>query len=205
MFISRRIAKPHPGKMDLVMERTHQLAGILSRHGAYTRIAQVVAGAGAGDFHVYARYDSMAAGTGANAAMVNAPAYKKLMADRAANPAADVTGPEVFRSIWGEMNPEDTVRMHRTYAIQRSHLKAAIGLLEEIGTLVKDEPVTVMAGVPVLASRMDTMTVVYGFADMHAFGEGVDRIGMSPEFQDIVNRADEVGTLFESRVLRSIS
>lgn len=205
MFISRRIARPHPGKIDLVMERTHQLAGILSRHGATTRISRVVAGAGAGDIHVYARYDTMAAGTGANVAMMNDPAYKKLMADRGANPAADVTGPEVFRSIWGEMNPSDTVRMQRTYAMQRSNMKAAIGLLEEIGTLMKGEPVTVMAGIPVLASRMDTMTVVYGFADMHAFGDGVDRIGMSPEFQDIVTRADEVGTLFESRVLQAIS
>jgi hypothetical protein len=61
-----------------------------------------------------------------------------------------------------------------------------------------------MAGIPVLASRMDTMTVVYSFADMHAFGDGVDRIGMSPEFQNIVTRADELGTLFESRVLRAI-
>ena len=109
MFISRRIARPHPGKIDLVMDRTHQLAGILSRHGASTRISRVVAGAGAGDIHVYARYDTMAAGTGANVAMMNDPAYKKLASERGANPAADVTGPEVFRSIWGAMNPSDTV------------------------------------------------------------------------------------------------
>ena len=51
---------------------------------------------------------------------------------------------------------------------------------------------------------MDTMTVVYSFADMHVFGDGVDRIGMSPAFQDIVTRADELGTLFGSRVLRAI-
>ena len=161
MFISRRIARPHPGKIDLVMDRTHQLAGILSRHGASTRISRVVAGAGAGDIHVYARYDTMAAGTGANVAMMNDPAYKKLTSERGANPAADVTGPEVFRSIWGGMNPSDTVRMHRTYAMQRSNMKAAIGLLEEIGTLMKDEPVTVMAGIPVLASRMDTICLLY--------------------------------------------
>ena len=83
-------------------------------------------------------------------------------------------------------------------------MKAAIGMLEEIGALVKDEPVSIMAGIPVVASRMDTMTVVYSFADMHAFGEGVDRIGMSAEFQDIVTRADEIGTLFESRVVQAV-
>ena len=204
MFISRRIARPHPGKMDVVMERTNRLVEILSRHGGKTRRSRVVAGAGAGEIHVYAQYDSMAAGTGANVAMMDDPEYRKLMADREADPSADIVGPEVFRSIWGDMTPTDTVRMHRTYAMQRSHIKSAIGLLEEIGKLVENEPVSIMAGVPVLASRMDTVTVVYSFADMHAFGDGVDRIGMSPEFQDIVNRADEVGTLFESCVLRMI-
>ena len=204
MFISRRIAHPHPGKLDVVMDRTNRLAEILSRHGGKTRRSRVVAGAGAGEIHVYAQYDSMAAGTGANAAMMDDPDYRKLMADREANPAADVTGPEVSRSIWGEMDPTDTVRMHRTYAMPRSNLKAAVGLLEEIGKLVENEPVSIMAGIPVLASRMDTMTVVYSFADMQAFGDGVDRIGMSLEFQNIVTRADELGTLFESRVLRAI-
>jgi hypothetical protein len=204
MFISRRIARPHPGKMDIVMERTARLVEILSRHGGKTRRSRVVAGAGAGEIHVYAQYDSMTAGTGANVAMMDDPEYKKLMADREADPAADIVGPEVFRSIWGTMDPADTVRMQRTYALQRSNMKAAIGLLEEIGTLVKNEPVSIMAGIPVLASRMDTMTVVYSFADMHAFGDGVDRIGMSPEFQDIVTRADDLGTLFESCVLRMI-
>ena len=40
MFVSRRIAKPYLGKMDLVMERTDRLAGIMSRHGAKTSITR---------------------------------------------------------------------------------------------------------------------------------------------------------------------
>ena len=204
MFISRRIARPHPGKTDVVMERTGRLAGILTRHGATTRISRVVAGEGVGDVHVYAQYDTMAAGTGANVAMMNDTDFKQLMVDRETDPSADIIGPEVFRSIWGAMTPTDTVRMQRTYVMQRSKMKAAIGMLEEIGSLIEGEPVSIMAGIPVIASRMDTMTIVYSFADMHAFGEGVDRIGMSAEFQDIVARADEIGTLFESRVLRAV-
>ena len=49
MFVSRRIARPYTGKMDLVMERTQRLAEIMSRHGANTRITRVVAGEGAGE------------------------------------------------------------------------------------------------------------------------------------------------------------
>ena len=67
MFVSRRIARPYTGKMDLVMERTQRLAEIMSRHGANTRITRVVAGEGAGEIHVYAQYDTMAAGTAAAA------------------------------------------------------------------------------------------------------------------------------------------
>lgn len=204
MFVSRRIAKPYVGKMDLVMERTSRLADIMSRHGANTRITRVVAGEGAGEIHVYAQYETMAAGTAAAAAMMDDADMKKLLADREANPAAEIIGPEVFRSIWGTLNPTDNVRMHRTYEIKRSHMKAALELLAEIGEFMKDEPVSLMAGVPVIASRMDTMTVVYGFADLHAFGEGVDRVGMSPEFQEMVGRASELGTLFESRVMMKI-
>jgi len=204
MFVSRRIAKPFVGKMDLVMERTHRLAGIMSRHGANTRITRVMAGEGAGEIHVYAQYETMAAGTAAAAAMMHDPGMQKLLAEREANPAADIIGPEVFRSIWGEMNPADTVRMHRTYEIKRSNMKAALELLDEMAEFMKDEPVSLMAGVPVIASRMDTMTVVYGFADLHAFGEGVDRVGMSAEFQAMVGRASELGTLFESRVMMKI-
>ena len=63
MFVSRRIARPYTGKMDLVMERTQRLAGLMSRHGAITRITRVVAGEGAGEIHVYALYDTMAADT----------------------------------------------------------------------------------------------------------------------------------------------
>ena len=56
----------------------------------------------------------------------------------------------MFRSIWGEMNPTDTVRMHRTYEMKRSNMKAALDLLGEIGEFMKDEPVSLMAGVPSL-------------------------------------------------------
>ena len=63
MFVSRRIARPYTCKMDIVMELVQRLAGIMSWHGANTRIMPVVAGEGAGEIHVYALYDTMAADT----------------------------------------------------------------------------------------------------------------------------------------------
>ena len=51
MFISQRIMHPYLGKSELAIDRVHRMAGILSRHGAKTRIGRVTAGAGAGEIH----------------------------------------------------------------------------------------------------------------------------------------------------------
>ena len=40
-----------------------------------------------------------------------------------------------------------------------------------------------MAAVPVLSDNMSSLTVVYGFPDLHVFGEMVDTIGTSEAFQ----------------------
>ena len=74
VFISQRIMHPHPGKSELALDRVHRMAGILSRHGAKTRIGRVTAGAGAGEIHLYAGFPTMAVGTAVPTAMVGNPA-----------------------------------------------------------------------------------------------------------------------------------
>ena len=44
----------------MAIDRVHRMAGILSRHGAKTRIGRVTAGAGAGEIHLYAGFSTMA-------------------------------------------------------------------------------------------------------------------------------------------------
>jgi hypothetical protein len=39
---------------------------------------------------------------------------------------------------------------------------------------------------------------------MEALGEGIDRIGLSDEFQELVNRASDLGRLFEARGMLDI-
>ena len=73
-----------------------------------------------------------------------------------------------------------------------------MGLMAELQEMIKDEPVTLLAGVPVVAAKMDVLTVSYGFKDMEALGDGIDRIGLSDEFQELVNRASDLGRLFEA-------
>jgi hypothetical protein len=51
---------------------------------------------------------------------------------------------------------------------------------------------------------MDRLSVFYGFADLAGLGEGIDRIGMSEEFQKFVMRGNELGTLIESYAMQRI-
>lgn len=204
MFVSRRIIRPHTGKTEMAIDRVHRVAGILSRHGARTRVARVTAGAGAGEIHLYASFPTMEAGTEAAVGMAHDSAYLKLMAEREANPAGDVHGPDVARLVMGEPVPTDRVRMQRTYEMNRSGLKPALELLGELADMMKGHPVNLAAAVPVLSADMNSMSVIYGFPDLVTFGKMVDTVGTSPEFQEILVRASEVGTLKTGRVLAAI-
>ena len=204
MFISQRILHPHPGKSEMAIERVHRMAGILSRHGARTRIGRVTAGAGAGEIHLYAGFSTMAVGTAAAANMAKDAAYLELMADRESNPAGDVEGPNVARIVMGEPHASDRVRMQRTYSLSRDKLKPALELLVDFVDTIKDHPVNLMAAVPVLSDNMSALTVVYGFPDLRVFGEMVDTIGTSEAFQEMLVKASDLGTLRKARVITAI-
>ena len=188
MFISQRIMHPYPGKSEMAIDRVHRMAGILSRHGAKTRIGRVTAGAGAGEIHLYAGFSTMAVGTAAAANMAKDAAYLKLMADRESNPAGDVEGPNVARIVMGEPHASDRVRMQRNYSLSRDNLKPALELLGEFVDTIKDHPVNLAAAVPVLSDNMNSLTVIYGFPDLHVFAEMGDPIGTSDALQALLVR-----------------
>ena len=51
---------------------------------------------------------------------------------------------------------------------------------------------------------MDTLHVVYYYSSFESMGDIIDRIGMSKEFQNLVNKANESGKLKASNVVRMI-
>ena len=65
--------------------------------------------------------------------------------------------------------------------------------------MTNDEPVTLLAGVPIIAAKMDVLTVSYGFKNVEALSEGINRTGLSDEFQELANRASDLGRLFKAR------
>jgi hypothetical protein len=204
MFISRRIMSPVVGKTELAHERAKRAAGIIGRHSNGTRLLKVIAGEGAGDLHLYSMFDSMAHAGRASMGIAGDSDMQALQAEREADPAGVVSGPEVFRMLMGTPDASNKASMQRIYEISRSNIPAAMGLMAELQEMMKEEPITLIAGVPVVAAKMDVLTVSYGFKDLEALGEGIDRIGLSDEFQELVNRASDLGRLFEARGLIDI-
>ena len=199
MFISRRVVTPYLGKTELVTERAKKMSAIMEAHGANTRVAQVYAGEGAGDIHLYGFFDTMAAGTKAANGMLEDNALANLFDERAKAPGGDMKGPDIYRNIYGGITGNKKAVIQRAYEIDRRNLKAAVALLEEVSDIFSGENIDVNAVVPMFSPKMDVLIVAYFFEDFAALGDGIDRIGMSEAFQSIVERSHELGRLFESR------
>lgn len=199
MFVSRRIVKPFVGKSGLVVERAKKVSAIMQSHGAKTRVAQVYAGEGAGDIHLYGFFDTLSAGTKAATGMLEDKTLADLFDERAKAPGGDMTGPDVFRSVYGSISGVKKAALQRIYEMDRRNLKAAVELLGEVSEIFSGENVDINAVVPIFSGKMDALVVTYFFEDLVALGDAVDRIGMSEAFQAIVERSHELGRLFESR------
>ena len=83
----------------------------------------------------------------------------------------------------------------RTYQMSRKHLPQMIDIVEEIDSL-SDNKVTVM--VPVQNSQMDRIHGIYHFDSLADAGKYIDEVGLSPRFQQLVNKANESGALVRS-------
>ena len=55
-----------------------------------------------------------------------------------------------------------------------------------------------------IADKMDSLYVVYYYSSFESMGDIIDRIGMSEAFQNVVNKANEIGKLKASNVIRMI-
>ena len=203
-IISRRILTPILGKSDLVLKRAKSMQEIMTNHGAKARVARIVAGDLAGSIHLTASYENMENGCNSFNEMSQDPARIALMKERQDDPGGHLIGPEVFRTIYGNISPEHNVIMMREYQLSRDNMSEAVQIFPEIDAILKDEDASFMAVVPLLATNMDRLIACYYFRDMSSMGEQIDRVGMSEEFQKIVLKASNAGTLISSRVLLNI-
>ena len=155
--ISVRKMTPTVGKTELATSRVRAMAGIVARAGARVRIGQVVAGEGAGSMHLYAAFEDFSSISGATLTIASDPARATLLHERELNPAGEVVGPEVYRTIYGDVAPNYPIVMQREYRLPRENLQDALSLLPEIEKLGKSHDFKMMAVIPVIADDLGRM------------------------------------------------
>ena len=202
--ISVRKMTPTVGKTELATSRVRAMAGIVARAGARVRIGQVVAGEGAGSMHLYAAFEDFSSISRATLIIASDPARAALLHERELNPAGEVVGPEVYRTIYGDVAPNYPIVMQREYRLPRENLQDALSLLPEIEKLGKSHDFKMMAIVPVIADDLGRMVVAYYNKTMEDLGKTIDEVGMSEKFQKIVTKANTLGTLEKSRVVKIV-
>ena len=196
MFGSRRVLKPHSGKTELAKERLRKASKIMVNNGANAvDLTQVLGGYGAETLHMYSFFNSVEHAFQVSASLQNDKAWGNLMAEREAAPAADMTGPELARVVAGEGNPDHNAAMVREYVLPRKNLAEAAAMVSTIPDMLAGHDVNVTMWAPVIAEDMKRAQVVYSAPDMVVIGKAIDEVGMSSEFQEMLVKASNLGTL----------
>ena len=203
-IISRRILKPILGKSKTALERSSKYKDLMVSNGVKARLGMFVGGELNGAIQLTAAYTDMTSATKSFASLSKNKEITELMSKRDDDPSGHLIGPEVYRSVYGQPSPEHNILLIREYEVDRKFLPQSIEILAEADALAKDEDTNMLALYPVIADKMDTLYVVYYYSSFESMGDIIDRIGMSKEFQNLVNKANESGKLKASNVVRMI-
>ena len=203
-IISRRILKPILGKSKTALERSTKYKDIMVSNGVKARLGMFVGGELNGAIQLTAAYTDMTSATKSFASLSKNKEIMELMSKRDDDPSGLLIGPEVYRSVYGQPSPEHNILLIREYEVDRKFLPQSIEILAEADSLAKDEDTNILALYPVIADKMDTLYVVYYYSSFESMGDIIDRIGMSKEFQNLVNKANESGKLKTSNVVKII-
>ena len=203
-IISRRILKPILGKSKTALERSLKYKDIMVSNGVKARLGMFVGGELNGAIQLTAAYTDMTSATKSFASLSKNKEIMELMNKRDDDPSGHLIGPEVYRSVYGQPSPEHNILLIREYEVDRKFLPQSIEILAEADSLAKDEDTNILALYPVIADKMDTLYVVYYYSSFESMGDIIDRIGMSKEFQNLVNKANESGKLKASNVVKII-
>ena len=201
-IVSRRILVPLLGESELALERAKSMADIMAAHGAMVRVFRSVMGDNAGNIEILGRFANFTEGAKVNAAIAQDPKAQKLWQEREKHPAAEMHGPYVYRMVFGEAAPKPVI-MRRLYQVDRSNLKAALGMLPEAKAAIHKDT-GMLAVIPVFAPEMDQLSISYYADSLEHMGQNLDEYGVSEAFQAVVTKASQFGKLLSSDVLVAV-
>jgi|TARA_B110000971_G_scaffold86191_1_gene88508 hypothetical protein len=203
-IISRRILKPILGKSKTALERSTKYKNIMVSNGVKARLGMFVGGELNGSIQLTAAYADMTSATKSFADLSKNKEIMELMSKRDDDPSGHLIGPEVYRSVYGQPSPEHNILLIREYEVDRKFVPQSVELLAEVEAIGKDEDTKILGLYPIIADKMDTLFVIYYYSSFESMGDIIDRVGMSEAFQNVVNKANEIGKLKASNVVRMI-
>ena len=203
-IISRRILKPILGKSKTALERSTKYKDIMVSNGVKARLGMFVGGELNGAIQLTAAYTDMTSATKSFASLSKNKEITELMSKRDDDPSGHLIGPEVYRSVYGQPSPEHNILLIREYEVDRKYVPQSVELLAEVEAIGKDEDTKILGLYPIIADKMDTLFVIYYYSSFESMGDFIDRVGMSEAFQNVVNKANEIGKLKASNVVRMI-
>ena len=203
-IISRRILKPILGKSKTALERSLKYKDIMVSNGVKARLGMFVGGELNGAIQLTAAYTDMTSATKSFADLSKNKEIMELMSKRDDDPSGHLIGPEVYRSVYGQPSPEHNILLIREYKVDRKFIPQSVELLAEVEDIGKDEDTKILGLYPIIADKMDTLFVIYYYSSFESMGDIIDRVGMSEAFQNVVSKANEIGKLKASNVVRMI-
>ena len=203
-IISRRILKPILGKSKTALERSTKYKDIMVSNGVKARLGMFVGGELNGAIQLTAAYTDMTSATKSFASLSKNKEITELMSKRDDDPSGHLIGPEVYRSVYGQPSPEHNILLIREYEVDRKYVPQSVELLSEVEAIGKDEDTKILGLYPIIADKMDALFVIYYYSSFESMGDIIDRIGMSEAFQNVVSKANEIGKLKASNVVRMI-
>ena len=203
-IISRRILKPILGKSKTALERSTKYKDIMVSNGVKARLGMFVGGELNGAIQLTAAYTDMTSATKSFASLSKNKEIMELMSKRDDDPSGHLIGPEVYRSVYGQPSPEHNILLIREYEVDRKFIPQSVELLAEVEDIGKDEDTKILGLYPIIADKMDTLFIIYYYSSFESMGDIIDRVGMSEAFQNVVSKANEIGKLKASNVVRMI-
>ena len=133
------------------------------------------------------------------------PEMIAVNAERSANPIAEMRGPWVGRMLHNHMRGNvTTVTGVREYQVARSDVPKMMELVPELQKITDTQDADLGVGVPLFSNDHSMMRVVYRFKDLDHWASSVDAIANNQEFAALVEKANKIGTLMRSRVLKKL-
>ena len=201
-IVSVRQMSPSAGKEMLMEERIRRASGVMARHGAASRIFKIQGGDSAGDYLLMNLFNSFSEASSTFQKMSADPELAKLFMERALNPAGDMTGPDLFRTVYGEPPAKPApVLIGRGYQVPRGKAKEMLAMAPELEALFKKVDSSIGIVMPVIAADHEMMYITYRFSSMDHMGSALDTMVENQDFQNLITKANELGTLKMSRMM----